>query len=91
MLLTKLNGINMEEIIFILSFILVSLAITLYISLYILSSVSKKNELLEQELKEQIEINDSLKKEIKFQSNVNKTLREGLDAITQKNCHVKDI
>jgi hypothetical protein len=81
----------MIEIIFILSFISVSLAIALYISLYILSCISKKNELLEQELNEQIEINKSLDKDIKFQSNVNKTLREGLDAITKKNCHVKDI
>jgi len=81
----------MYEIIFVLSFVAVLLAIALYISLYVLSSIGKKNELLEQELNEHAEINDSLKKEIKFQSNVNKTLREGLDAITKKNCHVKDI
>jgi cell division protein FtsB len=81
----------MYEIIFILSFAAVSLAIALYISLYVLSSIGKKNKLLEQELNEYTEMNDSLKKEVKFQSNVNKTLREGLDAITKKNCHVKDI
>jgi len=53
---------------------------------------------------ELLEINESLKNEIKFLSKqktanvkeieflntVNKTLREGLDAITKKNCHVKD-
>lgn len=80
----------MDKIIFILSFIAVFLVITLYISLYILSSIGKKNEILLQELNEYIEINDSLKKEIKFQLKVNKTLREGLDAITKKNCHVKN-
>jgi len=42
------------------------------------------------ELSESLEINQSLRKDIKFQSNVNKTLREGLDALTKKNCHVKD-
>jgi hypothetical protein len=81
----------MYEIIFILSFVAVSLAIALYLSLYVLSSIGKKNELLEQELNEQIEINKSLNNNVKFQANVNKTLREGLDAITKKNCHVKDI
>lgn len=43
------------------------------------------------EINELYEVNESLNNEIKFQSKVNKTLRDGLDAITKKNCHVKDI
>lgn len=80
----------MYEIIFIISFIAVVLAIGLYFSMFLFSSANKKNEILINEMNKLREITESLNKEIKFQSNVNKTLREGLDAITKKNCHVKN-
>jgi hypothetical protein len=72
----------------------IALEITSFILIIILFVSSfgqyKINKDLKHELNETLEINDSLKKEIKFQSNVNKTLREGLDALTKKYCHVKN-
>lgn len=68
----------------IISFVLIVILFTSSYGQY------KINGDLKKELNESIEINESLKNEIKFQSRVNKTLREGLDAITKKNCHVKN-
>ena len=72
--------------------IITIIVLAVFVAILLASSYGqyKINIDLENELNEQIEINESLKKDIKFQSNVNKTLREGLDAITKKNCHVKD-
>jgi len=77
----------------------------LMIAFYLLtiSYLALKND--SRKLNEALEINESLKgeikfiskqrtanvKEIEFLNDVNKTLRDGLDAITKKNCHVKDI
>jgi len=68
----------------IISFVLI---VTLFASSY---GQYKINADLKKELNEMIEINDSLNKTVRFQQGVNKTLREGLDAITKKNCHVKN-
>jgi len=75
----------------VLSYIAVSMSIAFWLSVVFYGRLNNQNKLLKKELKELIEIKESLIKDIKFQANVNKTLREGLDAITKKNCHVKNI
>jgi len=93
----------MNDNLLIIGLLVIIALFTLAFYLLTIAFLSLKND--SRSFKEALEINESLKNEIKFLSKqrtanikeieflttVNKTLQEGLDAITKKNCHVKDI